>query len=231
MIIIIISDNKIIHSIIIQAIFTIHPSICRPALTCIPGVTTAVGTSAKRSEWSLIRQHTPLSMHNFADQPESVSDRPLDSEKVELIIISTSPSIIICIFAWKCLTAPPGGADYTEIAPPLPRPCCRAIFLASTLEDGKGELLQKKQRRAQAIWHHRGPPPPPWQQPACCNQCEHRLFQKKRKTRKAGNFEERGCWTHFLSRCVFFKRYSWHCNGSAHVLKSSSCLLVLQTAA
>ena len=163
-------------------------------------------------------------MHNFADQPESVSDRPLDSEKVELIIISTSPSTIICIFAWKCLTAPPGGADYTEIAPPLPRPCCRAIFLASTLEDGKGELLQKKQRRARVICHHVGP------QPASCL-CVHLLFQKKRKTRKAGNFEERGCWTHFLSRCVFFKRYSWHCNGSAHVLKSSSCLLVLQTAA
>ena len=37
--------------------------------------------------------------------------------------------------------APPGGANYTEIA----------TFLASTVGDGKSELLQKKQHRAQAI--------------------------------------------------------------------------------
>ena len=46
----------------------------------------------------------------------------------------------------------------------LPRPCCRETFLVSTAGDGKSELLQKKQRRAQARWHHGGPPTPPLQQ-------------------------------------------------------------------
>ena len=68
----------------------------------------------------------------------------------------------------KCLSTPPFGVDNTEIAPSLPRPCCRTTFLASTVVDGKSELLKKKQRRARAMWHHGGPPPPPWQQPACC---------------------------------------------------------------
>ena len=37
------------------------------------------------------------------------------------------------------------GVDKTEIAPPLPRPCCRKTFLASTVGDGKSELLKEKQ--------------------------------------------------------------------------------------
>ena len=110
------------------------------------------------------------------------------------------------------------GVDKTEIAPPLPRPCCRKTFLASTVGDGKSELLKKKQRKAWAICHHAGPPPPPWQPPACCF-CVHCPFQKKRNTRKAGTFEERSAWTQLFSRCVFFRRYSWQCNSSAHVLK------------
>ena len=93
----------------------------------------------------------------------------------------------------KCLSTPPFGVDNTEIAPSLPRPCCRTTFLASTVGDGKSELLKKKQCRARAICHHGGPPPPPWQQPACCLcvQCTCTLpfFKKKRTTRKAGTFE------------------------------------------
>ena len=90
-------------------------------------------------------------------------------------------------YSRKCLTAPSGGADYMEIAPPGGANYTEiATFLASTVGDGKSELLQKKQRRARALWHLKGPPPPPWQLP----------FQKKKKTSNVGAFEERFARTH-----------------------------------
>ena len=49
---------------------------------------------------------------------------------------------------WKCLFTPAFGVNSTEIALPLPRPCCRKTFLASTVGDGKSELLKEKQRKA-----------------------------------------------------------------------------------
>ena len=45
----------------------------------------------------------------------------------------------------KCLSTPPFGVDNTEIAPSLPRPCCRTTFLASTMGDGKSELLHTEE--------------------------------------------------------------------------------------
>ena len=40
-------------------------------------------------------------------------------------------------FLRKCLSVTPFGVDSTEGPPPLPRPCCRTTFLASTVGDGK----------------------------------------------------------------------------------------------
>ena len=81
------------------------------------------------------------------------------------------------------------GVDKTEIAPPLPRPCCRKTFLAITVGDGKSELLKDTQCKAWAICHHAGPPPPPWQPPACC-------LSEKEEYKEAGTFEERFARTH-----------------------------------